>query len=336
MTVQEFFEVDREYYPILEPFNSGYLKVSDLHEIYFEEVGNPEGRPVVFLHGGPGGCIRDYHRAYFDPEVYRVILFDQRGAGKSRPFAELEENNTQALIADMEALREHVGVEKWHVFGGSWGSTLALLYAIAYPQRVSALILRGIFLGRQEDIDWSFRKGVDVFYPKEYEAYLAPLSQEDRNDLNVIGGYYKLLTSPEKEVRENAARAWSSWEGSLISLLPNEQVQAEFGSLDLAVSLARLECHYFINHLFLEEDNYILNHADKISHIPTIIVHGRYDMDCRVSSAYELHRKLPNSELWIIEGSGHSSGEPKIAEALINAADKAKEFFSCQTKQNII
>ncbi len=326
MTIQEYFEIKREYYPAIEPFHSGYLQVSERHRIYYEQAGNPKGKPVVYLHGGPGAAIKPYHRQYFDPERYHVILFDQRGAGKSLPYAELAENTTQELIADMEKLRIHVGVEKWHVFGGSWGSTLALVYAIEHPERVTGLILRGIFLGRQEDIDWSFRKGVDAFFPKEYEDYLAPLSPEDRAQQRVVEGYYKLLTSPEQEIRENAARAWGSWEGSLITLLPDREVMTEFGSPELAVALARLECHYFVNHLFLPRDNYILENADKIAHIPAIIVHGRYDMDCRLSSAYELHQSLPKSELRIMEASGHSSGEPKIGEALIQAADDALDF----------
>jgi len=326
MTIQEYFQVKKEYYPAIEPFASGYLPVSGRHQIYYEQAGNPEGQPVVFLHGGPGGAIKPYHRQYFDPERYHIILFDQRGCGKSLPYADLEENTTQELAADIEKLRRHVGVEKWHVFGGSWGSTLALFYAIEYSERVTGLILRGIFLGRQADVDWSFRQGVDAFFPQEYEAYLAPLSEKDRAELNVINGYYRLLTSPDRQIREQAAKAWSSWEGSLITLLPDPVVAAEFSAPELAVSLARLECHYFINHLFLPEDNYILTNANKIAHIPTIIVHGRYDMDCRLSGAYELHRSLPRSELRIIEASGHSAGEPKIAEALIQAADDALKF----------
>lgn len=324
MTIQEYFEIKKDYYPEIEPFHTGYLKVSERHEIYYEQSGNPEGVPVVHLHGGPGGNCKPYHRQYFDPEYYRIILFDQRGAGQSRPFAELEENTTQDLVADMEKLREHIGVEKWHVFGGSWGSTLALVYAIAHPEKVSALILRGIFLGREEDITWSFRKGVDAFYPEEYQAYLAPLSREDRENLRVVEGYYQLLTSENKEVRESAAKAWSNWEGNLVTLIPDKKILEEFNAPELAVSLARLECHYFIHHLFLPSDNYILENCDKIAHIPTIIVHGRYDMDCKLSAAYELKQRLPQAELWIMEASGHSSGEPKIGEALILAADKMK------------
>ncbi|MDO4765870.1 MAG: prolyl aminopeptidase [Eubacteriales bacterium] len=324
MTIQEYFEIKKDYYPEIEPFHTGYLKVSERHEIYYEQSGNPEGVPVVHLHGGPGGNCKPYHRQYFDPEYYHIILFDQRGAGQSRPFAELEENTTQDLVADMEKLREHIGVEKWHVFGGSWGSTLALVYAIAHPEKVSALILRGIFLGRKEDITWSFRKGVDAFYPEEYQAYLAPLSREDRENLRVVEGYYQLLTSENKEVRESAAKAWSNWEGNLVTLIPDKKILEEFNAPELAVSLARLECHYFIHHLFLPSDNYILENCDKIAHIPTIIVHGRYDMDCKLSAAYELKQRLPQAELWIMEASGHSSGEPKIGEALILAADKMK------------
>lgn len=325
MNIQEYFQIKTDYYPEIEAYARGYLQVSELHQIYYEEVGNPNGKPIVFLHGGPGGQIKLYHRQYFDPEHYRIILFDQRGAGKSKPHAELRENTTQDLVADMEKLREHLGVEKWHIFGGSWGSTLALVYAIMHPKRVTGLLLRGIFLGRQSDIDWSFQKGVDVFYPKEFAAYLAPLTEEDRKNYNVVEGYYKLLTSQDKEIRENAARAWSTWEGNLVALLPDEAVLSEFAEPELAVALARLECHYFINHLFLPE-NYILENADTIADIPTIIVHGRYDMDCRLSSAYELHQKLPKSELRIIEASGHSASEPKIGEALIQIADAARAW----------
>ena len=325
MTIQEYFQIETEYYPEIEPFAEGYLTVSELHRIYYEQVGNPNGKPILFLHGGPGGQIKDYHRRYFDPSHYHIILFDQRGAGKSKPHAELRENTTQDLVADIERLREHVGVEKWHVFGGSWGSTLALVYAIMHPERVTGLLLRGIFLGRQEDIDWSFQKGVDAFYPQEYQAYLAPLSEEDRKNHHVVEGYYHLLTSEDKEIRENAAKAWSTWEGGLVTLLPDKSVLSEFAEAELAVALARLECHYFINRMFLPE-NYILNNVDNIADIPTIIVHGRYDMDCRLSSAYELHRKLPKSELRIIEASGHSAGEPKIGEALIQIANVAREW----------
>ncbi|RRD95022.1 prolyl aminopeptidase [Clostridiales bacterium COT073_COT-073] len=323
MTIQEYFKIKTNYYPEIEPFASGYLPVSDIHQIYYEEVGNPNGKPILFLHGGPGGQIKTYHRRYFDPQHYHIILFDQRGAGKSKPYAELKENTTQDLVADIEKLREYVGVDKWHVFGGSWGSTLALVYAIMHPDRVTGLLLRGIFLGRQEDIDWSFQKGVDAFYPEEYQAYLAPLSEEDRKNHNVVAGYYQLLTSENKDIREKAAKAWSLWEGSLITLLPDKQVLSEFAEPELAVALARLECHYFINQMFLPE-NYILNNTDKIADIPAIIVHGRYDMDCRLSSAYQLHQKLPKSELRIIEASGHSASEPKVGEALIESADAAR------------
>lgn len=323
--MQDYFTVKTPYYPPIEAYHTGYLPVSDLHQIYYEEAGNPQGKPIVYVHGGPGGGIREDSRTYFDPDFYRIILFDQRGAGKSKPFAELRDNNTQALVADMEKLRDHLGVDRWHVFGGSWGSTLALVYAIMHPDRVTGLVLRGIFLGRQEDIDWSFRQGVDAFFPQEYEAYLAPLSEADRQNRNVVEGYYKLLTSEDQASRQEAAMAWSRWEGSLIKLIPDQALIAEFSNPQLALPLARLECHYFINQLFLGE-NYILANAHKLRDIPTIIVHGRYDMDCRLSAAYDLHRHLPQSDLRIIEASGHSSSEVKIGEALVEATNEARSW----------
>lgn len=327
MTIQELLTIEDNRYPEIEAFDTGYLSVSPKHQLYYEQAGNPNGKPVVYLHGGPGGSIRPDCRQYFDPTVYRIVLFDQRGSGKSRPHAELEENNTPALVEDIETLRQYLGIERWHVFGGSWGSTLALLYAIAHPKRVVCLMLRGIFLGRQSDVDWSFKKGVDAFYPVEYEAYLAPLSEEERSQEQIVEGYYRLLTAEDSAVREAAAKVWSGWEGHLISLLPNPELMAEMTDLKAAVALARLECHYLINHLFMPSDNYILDHTEQLQEIPTIIVHGRYDMDCRLSAAYQLHQRLAHSELRIIEASGHSSSEPGICHALVKMADDCRDLI---------
>jgi len=306
----------RGLYPEIKPNRQWRLAVDPPHELYIEECGNPDGIPVLFLHGGPGaGCVT-YHRRFYDPEVYRIILFDQRGAGQSTPHAALEGNTTQALIADIEAIREDCGIEQWLVFGGSWGSTLALLYAQAHPQRVSGLIVRGIFLCRPEDVHWFYQHGASRLFPEHWEEYLAPVPEAERGDM--VSAYYRLLTSDDELTRLKAARAWSLWEGHTISLLPCKQTEQSFAAAKFALAIARIECHYFINNSFLE-DNQILNNIHKIADIPAIIVHGRYDVVCPVDQAFALHAVWPQAELQIIPNAGHAASEPSIIDALVSA-----------------
>lgn len=306
----------RGLYPEIEPYRQWELAVESPHVLYVEECGNPHGIPVLFLHGGPGAGCLPYHRRFFDPEIYRIILFDQRGAGQSTPHAELEGNTTQALIEDIELIRNECGVEQWLVFGGSWGSTLALLYAQAFPQRVSGLILRGIFLCRLQDIHWFYQHGASRLFPEYWAQYLAPVPESERDDL--VSAYYRLLTSDDEVVRLDAARAWSLWEGHTISLLPCKETEQSFADAQFALAMARIECHYFINNSFLEE-NQILNNVDKIAHIPCIIVHGRYDVVCPVDQALALHAAWPQAELQIIANAGHAASEPGIIDALVSA-----------------
>ncbi len=303
-------------YPEIEPTRKWRLAVEPPHELYVEECGNPEGIPVLFLHGGPGaGCV-PYHRRFYDPEIYRIILFDQRGAGLSTPHAELEGNTTQALIADIEAIREDCGIQQWLVFGGSWGSTLALLYAQVHPQQVSGLIVRGIFLCRPEDIHWFYQHGASRLFPEYWEQYLVPVPESERHDM--VSAYYRLLTSDDEPTRLEAAKAWSLWEGHTISLLPCKQTEQSFAASKFALAMARIECHYFINNSFLE-NNQILNNIDKIAHIPSIIVHGRYDVVCPVDQAFALHAAWPQAELQVIANAGHAASEPGIIDALVSA-----------------
>jgi len=306
----------RGLYPVIEPTRQWRLAVEAPHELYIEECGNPEGMPVLFLHGGPGGGCVPYHRRFFDPAIYRIILFDQRGAGQSTPHAELAGNTTQALVADIEAIRKELAIEQWLVFGGSWGSTLALLYAQAHPDRVSGLILRGIFLCRPEDIQWFYQQGASRLFPEYWEQYLAPVAEADRGDM--VSAYYRLLTCDDEPTRIEAARAWSLWEGHTLSLLPCKETALTFAAAKFAVALARIECHYFINHSFLE-DNQILNNIHKIADIPAIIVHGRYDVVCPVDQALALHAAWPQAELQVIADAGHAASEPGIIDALVSA-----------------
>lgn len=310
----------RTLFPQIEPYNSFRLKVSEIHELYVEEVGNPEGNPIIFLHGGPGAGISENHRRLFNPKIHRAILFDQRGAGKSTPKASLEENTTWHLVNDIEIIREHLSIVKWLVFGGSWGSTLALAYAQTYPQRVKALILRGIFLCRPEEIQWFYQNGCHQIFPDVWENYLKPIPESQRNDL--VKAYYKKLTSSNMAEQIEAAYAWSSWEGSTIKLIPNSQVLEQFSSDQIILSLARIECHYFINNAFFDAKTDILNNIDKIRHIPTSIIHGRYDVVCPVKNAWDLHKAFPEAELKIIPDAGHSFDEIGILHALIEASEK--------------
>jgi proline iminopeptidase len=309
----------KEMYPEIEPYSTGFLKVSEIHTLYFEEAGNPNGKPVVFLHGGPGGGLIPNYRRYFNPQKWRIILLDQRGCGQSKPFADLRENTTWDLVADIEKLRVHLSIAKWAVFGGSWGSTLALTYAIKHPDSCTKLFLRGIFLLRKKEIDWFYQEGCSKIFPDAWEEYVKPIPKEERH--NFVEAFYKRLTSEDSQIRKAAATAWSIWEGSTSKLIPDSDVVARFGEDEFADAFARIECHYFINKGFFPEDNYLLNNIDKIRHIPTIIVQGRYDVVCPAESAWELHRALPEAEFHLIADAGHSLSEKGIISALITATD---------------
>jgi len=310
----------RTLYAPSEPYEQGSLKVSPLHTLYYEQCGNPAGTPVVFLHGGPGGGIVPDHRRFFDPDAYRAVLFDQRGAGKSTPHAALEENTTWDLVADIERLRAHLGIDRWVVFGGSWGSTLALAYAETHPDRVRALVLRGIFLCRPKEIRWFYQEGANVIFPDRWEEYLAPIPVAERGDL--VRAYYRRLTSDDEAVRLAAARAWSGWEGSTLRLLPDAKVVADFEEPHKALALARIECHYFVHNTFFDADDWLLDHVGAIRRIPGIIVQGRYDVVCPTMSAWDLHRAWPEADLIIVPDAGHHALEPGTVDALVAAADR--------------
>jgi proline iminopeptidase len=310
----------RTLYPEIEPFRTGRLRVSELHEIHFEESGNPNGRPVVFVHGGPGGGTEPKMRRYFDPTKYRIVLFDQRGCGKSTPHAELRENTTWDLVADMERLRTELGIDKWMVFGGSWGSTLGLAYAETHPERVTALVLRGIFLVRKQEIDWFYQRGANALFPDAWEEYLAPIPESERDDL--VAAYHKRLTSEDATVRQEAARAWSVWEGSTSRLFVDQDLIKRTAGDAFSLAFARIECHYFVHKAFLRNDQQLLEDVGKIRHIPAVIVQGRYDVVCPVESAWALHRAWPEATLEIIPDAGHSANEPGIADALVRATDR--------------
>lgn len=313
-------EDKRALYPPIEPYQSGYLSVDGGHQIYWEECGNPQGKPILFLHGGPGLGTMPQHRRFFNPELYRIILFDQRGSGKSLPFSKLENNTTWELVSDMEVLRNHLKVDEWVVFGGSWGSTLALTYAIEHPKVVKGLILRGIFLCRPSEIHWYYQAGADNIYPDEWEKYTSPIPQDEREDF--VKAYYKRLTSSNEEERKIAAKAWSGWEGSTSKLLFDPALYADFTSDQIADSIARIECHYFVNNSFFKTDNWILENVQTIRNIPCVIVQGRYDIPCPMKSAWDLHRAWPEAELQIIQDAGHAASEPGIQDALIRATDR--------------
>jgi proline iminopeptidase len=310
----------RTLYPPLEPYRTGRLRVSPVHELYYEESGNPAGKPAVFLHGGPGGGTDAKQRRFFDPAAYRIVLFDQRGCGKSTPHASLEDNTTWHLVDDIERLRVALEIERWQVFGGSWGSTLALAYAEKFPERVSELVLRGIFLLRKREIDWFYQEGAGAIFPEAWEDYLAPVPASERG--NMVRAYYKLLTSPDATVRVEAARAWSIWEGRTSCLLPNEDLIRRTASDEFALAFARIECHYFINDGFFTEDRALLRNVRKLANIPTVIVQGRYDVVCPMESAWALHRALPEASLRVVPDAGHSAFEPGIVHELVEATDR--------------
>ncbi len=310
-------------YPAIQPYRTGRLKVSELHDLYWEESGNPKGKPVVFLHGGPGAGTDEKQRTFFDPELYRIVLFDQRGSGKSTPFASLEDNTTWHLVQDIEAVRVHLGIDRWQVFGGSWGSTLALAYAETHPDRVTELVLRGIFLLREQEIRWFYQEGAHMIYPDAWEAYLNAIPKSEHHDL--VGAYYKRLTSSDKATQLAAAKAWSIWEGSTSKLLPDPSMVDRFGADEFALAFARIECHYFTNKGFFREDGQLLKDVSKIRHIPTVIVQGRYDVVCPIASAWALHRAFPEAELMIVPDAGHAAFEAGISRALVAATDRFAE-----------
>ena len=307
-----------DLYPHLEPYVNHTFEVELPHKLHVEECGNPKGIPVIFLHGGPGSGCEPYHRRFFNPDKYRIILFDQRGCGRSSPHAELAGNTTQALVSDIELIRTRLEVEQWVVFGGSWGSTLGLVYAETHPERVLGLILRGIFLCRPGEIHWFYQEGASRIYPDYWQDYLKPIPVAEHNDL--LRAYYRRLTSDNEVERMAAAKAWSLWEGRCATLKPSESVVDHFGAPFTALSLARIECHYFVNNSFLEE-NQILRNAHRLHNIPGVIVQGRYDMVCPLESAWDLHQAWPQAELKIIADAGHSASEVGIRSALVEAAD---------------
>jgi proline iminopeptidase len=313
----------RELYPAIRPYNTGFLRVSDTHQIYFEESGHPDGKPAVFLHGGPGGGTDPKMRRFFDPKRYRIVLFDQRGSGKSKPHASLEDNTTWDLVADIETLREHLGIGKWLVFGGSWGSTLALAYAQTHPERVTEMILRGIFLLRRSELEWFYQnpQGCASLFPDLWESYVEPIPEAERGDM--MAAYYKRLTSPDPEVLRRAATAWSVWEGATSYLRTNvDQIRRFREDAAYAAAFARIECHYFVNKGFLKSDSQLLDDVDRIRHIPAVIVQGRYDVVCPMRSAWDLHKAWPEADLRIVADAGHSAFEPGIASELVSATDR--------------
>lgn len=311
-------------YPEIEPYNKFYLPVAEPHKLYVEEVGNPKGQPAVFLHGGPGGGFNAKHRRLFDPEHYRIILLDQRGSGKSVPHASLENNTTWDLVSDLEVLRKQLSVERWLVFGGSWGSTLALTYAETHPEHVSALILRGIFLCRPEEIRWFYQEGINQIFPDLWEEYIKPIPPEKRH--HMMAAYYELLDGEDEEARLMAAKAWSVFEGSACKLIPDPDTISSFESDLKALAMARIECHYFMHDCWFKSDQ-LLQDVDRIRHIPTWMVHGRYDVVCPVKNAWDLHKAFPEAKLSIIPDAGHAYDEPGILDSLLNALEEAAEAY---------
>ncbi|MDJ0738889.1 MAG: prolyl aminopeptidase [Gammaproteobacteria bacterium] len=307
-----------DLYPEIQPFRSEHLDVGAGHRLYIEQVGKPDGLPALFLHGGPGAGCEPYHRRFFDPARYRVVLFDQRGAGRSTPHASLTDNTTWDLVADIERIREHLGIERWLVFGGSWGSTLGLAYAETHPERVAALVLRGIFLCRPQEIRWFYQQGASRLFPDYWQDFVAPVAVADRGDM--LAAYHRLLTGDDEVRRLAAAKAWSVWEGRTATLLPDQRVAAHFAQARVALSMARIECHYFVNDAFLRP-NQLIADAARLDGIPGVIVHGRYDAICPLDNAWELHHAWSGSELAIIADAGHSAAEPNTRARLVEATD---------------
>ena len=310
----------RELYPAIEPNTTGYLEVGNGHQLYYEECGNPHGKPAVFLHGGPGGGCTPAMRRFWNPEIYRIILFDQRGSGKSKPHAGLEANTTWDLVGDIEILRAALQIDRWQVFGGSWGSTLALAYSQTHPERVTELVLRGIFMLRRSELEWFYQGGADNIFPDAWEHYLEAIPEVERGDL--MSAYYRRLTSDDEDVRRKAARAWSIWEGSTSFLVQDLDHIARTGEDDFAVAFARIECHYFVNGGFFETEGQLLKNVDRIRHIPGVIVQGRYDVVCPMRSAWDLHRAWPEADLRVVTTAGHSANEVGNIHELILATDR--------------
>ncbi|MEK1876367.1 MAG: prolyl aminopeptidase [Rhizobium altiplani] len=312
-------EVLRTLYPEIEPYASGHLDVGDGHKIYWERSGTAGAKPAVFLHGGPGGGFSPSHRRLFDPALYDVLLFDQRGCGKSTPYADLNANTTWHLVADIERLREMAGVEKWQMFGGSWGSTLALAYAETHPERVSELVVRGIYTLTKAELDWYYQFGVSEMFPDKWERFIAPIPPEERHEMMLA--YNRRLTGADRSVALEAAQAWSIWEGETITLLPEKSTSGKFEDADFAYAFSRIENHFFVNAGWMDEGQ-LLRDAYKLKDIPGVIVHGRYDMPCPAKYAWLLHKAWPQAEFHLIEGAGHAYSEPGILDQLIRATDK--------------
>lgn len=310
-------------FPELEPYRAGWLKVSKTHDIYFEECGSRHGKPVLMVHGGPGGGSNPTMRRYHDPDKYRIILFDQRGCGKSTPHASLEDNTTWALVEDMERLREHLGIESWQLCGGSWGSTLSLAYAQTHAGRVTELILRGIFLLRKSELDWFYQEGCSWIFPDAFENYAAPIPEAERH--NMVEAYYRRLASGDLETQLRAARAWSIWEGTTLSLFHDQDRVRKFGADDYALAFARIECHYFINGGFFTGDNHLLEAVPKISHLKGTIIHGRYDVVTPLKNAWDLAKAWPKAELRIVPDAGHAMTEAGIIHEIVAATNKYAE-----------
>ncbi|KAJ0971810.1 hypothetical protein J5N97_019769 [Dioscorea zingiberensis] len=318
-------ELKRDLYSHIEPYSSGFLKVSDLHTLYWEQSGNPSGHPVVFLHGGPGGGTSANNRRFFDPEFYRIILFDQRGAGKSTPHACLEDNTTWDLVDDIEKLRKHLGISEWQVFGGSWGSTLALAYSQSHPDKVTGIVLRGIFLLRKKELDWFYQGGAAAIFPDAWEPFRDFIPENERG--NFLSAYHKRLNSDDMHTQVMAAKIWTTWELMTAHLIPNEENIKKGEDDRFNLAFARIENHYFVNKGFLPSDSFLLNNVDKIRHIKTVIVQGRYDVCCPMMSAWDLHKAWPEAELKVVPDAGHSANEVGIAAELVAANEKHKNIL---------
>ena len=310
-------------YPPIEPHTTGMLQVSDVHTIAWEQSGSADGIPVVVIHGGPGGGGQPSYRQYFDPAAFNIIQFDQRGCGKSTPYAELEGNNTQASVSDLEALRAHLGLEKWHVFGGSWGSTLSLIYAQHHPERVMSLVLRGIFMCRKSELHWFYQDGASRMFPDAWEQYLQAIPDDERDDL--LQAYYRRLTHPDQTVRVSAARAWSRWEAATSKLIPSPSLVESFQDARFAEAFARIESHYFVHGGFLDHPDQLLHNVERIRHIPGFIVQGRYDVVCPPQTAWDLHQAWPEAEYHVVPDAGHSATEPGIVDRLVDATDRTAD-----------